>query len=159
MYKRQVYQRAPEKHDLDEKLIAGVDLGVDNLITLTSNQPGFTPVVVNGRGLKSINQYYNKARAGGQAEVGTQSTKRQRRLTEKRNHKIKHLLHIASRRVIDHLVMRGIGTLVIGYNPRWKQRARLGRVNNQKFVSIPHAMLVEMLTYNCLLYTSDAADE
>ena len=48
-----VYQRAPEKHDLDEKLIAGIDLGTDNLITLPSNQPGFTPVVVNGRGLKS----------------------------------------------------------------------------------------------------------
>jgi IS605 OrfB family transposase len=47
--------------------------------------------------------------------------------------------------------MRGIGTLVIGYNPNWKQRVRLGRVNNQKFVSIPHAMLVDMLTYKAEL--------
>ena len=146
-----VYQRAPEQYNLDRRLIAGIDLGTDNLITLTSNQPGFTPVVVNGRGLKSNNQYYNKARAAGQAEVGTQSTKRQRRLTEKRNRRIKHLMHIASRMVIDHLVMRGIGTLVIGYNPKWKQRVRLGRVNNQKFVSIPHAMLLEMLAYKAEL--------
>ena len=146
-----VYQQAPEQHDLDRHLIAGIDLGTDNLITLTSNQPGFPPVVVNGRGLKSNNQYYNKARAAGQAEVGTQSTRRQRRLTEKRNRRIKHLMHIASRMVIDHLVMRGIGTLVIGYNPKWKQGVRLGRVNNQKFVSIPHAMLVEMLTYKAEL--------
>lgn len=146
-----VYQRAPEKHNLDRRLIAGIDLGTDNLITLTSNQPGFPPVVVNGRGLKSNNQYYNKERAAGQAEVGTQSTKRQRRLAEKRNRRIKHLMHIASRRVIDHLVMRGIGTLVIGYNPKWKQRVRLGRVNNQKFVSIPHAMLVDMLIYKAEL--------
>ena len=112
-----VYERAPEEHDLEEDWIAGVDLGVDNLITLTSNQPGFTPVVVNGRGLKSINQYYNKRRAERQAQVGTRSTRRLRQLTEKRNRRIKHLLHIASRRVIDHLVMRRIGTLVIGYNP------------------------------------------
>ena len=146
-----VYSRAPEEHDLEEDLIAGVDLGVDNLITLTSNQPGFTPVVVNGRGLKSINQYYNKRRAERQAQVGTRSTRRLRQLTEKRNRRIKHLLHIASRRVIDHLVMRRIGTLVIGYNPNWKQRVRLGRVNNQKFVSIPHAMLLEMLTYKAEL--------
>ena len=146
-----VYERAPEEHNLEEDLIAGVDLGVDNLITLTSNQPGFTPVVVNGRGLKSINQYYNKRRAERQAQVGTRSTRRLRQLTEKRNRRIKHLLHIASRRVIDHLVMRRIGTLVIGYNPNWKQRVRLGRVNNQKFVSIPHAMLLEMLTYKAEL--------
>jgi putative transposase len=126
-----VYQRAPEQHDLDKHLIAGIDLGTDNLITLTSNQPGFPPVVVNGRGLKSINQYYNKERGAGQAEVGTQSTKRQRRLTEKRDRRIKHLMHIASRMVIDHLVMRGIGTLVIGYNPRWKQRVRLRRVTRR----------------------------
>ncbi|MCB2160448.1 transposase [bacterium] len=146
-----VYERAPEQHDLDEDLVAGIDLGIDNLITLTSNQPGFTPVVVNGRGLKSINQYYNKRRAELQAQVGTRSTKRLRRLAEKRNRQIKHLLHIASRRVIDHLVMRGIGTLVIGYNPNWKQRVNIGRVNNQKFVSIPHAMLLDMLTYKAEL--------
>ena len=146
-----VYQRAPEAHDLEDDLIAGVDLGIDNLITLTSNQPGFVPVVVNGRGLKSVSQFYNKRRAELQAQVGVGSTRRLRRLTDKRNRRVKHLLHIASRRVIDHLVMGGIGTLVIGYNPHWKQRARLGRVTNQKFVSIPHSMLVEMLTYKAEL--------
>ena len=146
-----VYQRAPKVHDLDEDLIAGVDLGIDNLITLTSSQPGFVALVVNGRGLKSVNQYYNKRRAELQAQVGVGSTRRLRRLTDKRNRRVKHLLHIASRRVIDHLVMHGIGTLVIGYNPHWKQRARLGRVTNQKFVSVPHSMLVEMLTYKAEL--------
>ena len=129
-----VYEREPEEHDLDETLIAGVDLGIDNLITLTSNQPGFVPVVVNGRGLKSINQFYNKRRAELQAQVGTRSTKRLWRLTGKRSRKVKHLLHTASRRVIDHLLDQGIGTLVIGYtipvsrdNPEWKQRLNLGR--------------------------------
>ena len=77
----------------------------------------------------------------------TPATKRLRRLTGKRNRKIQHLLPIASRRVIDHLVDCGIGTLVIGYNPNWKQQVNLGRVNHQKFVSIPHQKLVEMLSY------------
>jgi IS605 OrfB family transposase len=53
--------------------------------------------------------------------------------------------------VIDHLVMHGISTQVIGYNLNWKQRAKLGRVNNQKFVSIPHGMLVDMLIYKAEL--------
>jgi putative transposase len=117
-----VYARETEAHDLDEDRIAGVDLGIDNLITLTSNQLGFVPVVVNGRGLKSANQYYNKRRAERQAQAGTRSTKRLQRLTGKRNRKVKHLRHIASRRVIERLVNHGIGTLVIGYNPNWKQR-------------------------------------
>ena len=47
--------------------------------------------------------------------------------------------------------MRGIGTLVIGYNPNWNQWVRLGRVNKEKFVSIPHAVLVHMLTYKAEL--------
>jgi putative transposase len=146
-----VYEREPQDHDLDDPQIAGIDLGIDNLITLTSNQVGFQPLAVNGRGVKSINQYYNQRRAALQAQVGTRSTKRLRRLTVKRNRKIKHWLHVASRRVIDHLVARGIGTLVIGYNPLWKQQVNLGRVNNQKFVSIPHHQLIKMLTYKAQL--------
>jgi putative transposase len=72
-------------------------------------------------------------------------------LTNKRNRKVKHNLHLASRRVIDHLVANRIGTLVIGYNQEWKQRVKIGRVNNQKFVAIPHADLVQMLTYKAHL--------
>jgi hypothetical protein len=40
--------------------VASIDLGLDNLVALTSNQPGFTPLLINGRPLKSINQFYNK---------------------------------------------------------------------------------------------------
>jgi putative transposase len=79
--------------------------------------------------------------------LDTRSTKRLQRLTGKRNRKIKHLLHVASRRLIDPLVDQGIETLLIGYNPNWKQQVRLGQVNNQKFVSIPHHKLVKMLRY------------
>jgi putative transposase len=146
-----VYEREPEENDLDETLIAGIDLGIDNLLTLTSNQQGYVPIVVNGRGAKSINQYYNKRRAKLMSQVGRGSTKRLRRLTQKRNRRLKHLMHTASRRVIDHLVDRNIGTLVIGHNPNWKQGVRIGRVSNQKFVSIPHAMLLDMLTYKAQL--------
>ncbi len=101
--------------------------------------------------MKSINQFYNKRKAQLQSQVGTRATKRLVRLTNKRNCKVKHYLHVASRRVIDHLVAQGIGTLVIGYNQEWKQRVAIGRVNNQKFVAIPHAQLVAMLTYKAEL--------
>ena len=142
-----VYERQSAANDLDTGLIAGVDLGVDNLLTVTSNLAAFVPLTVNGRSLKSINQFYNKQRAEWQADIGAGTSNRLTRLTNKRNRKVKHILHLASRRVIDHLVAHRIGTLVIGYNQEWKQRVNIGRVNNQKFVSIPHADLLQMLTY------------
>jgi putative transposase len=146
-----VYEQEPEENDLDHSLMAGVDLGIDNLMTVTSNRVGFVPLAVNGRSLKSINQFYNKRKAQLQSLVGSQTSKRLIRLTNKRNRKVKHILHLATRRVIDHLVVNHIGVLVIGYNPEWKQRVNIGRANNQKFVAIPHAQAVQMLTYKAHL--------
>ena len=35
--------------------IAGIDIGLNNLATITSNQKGFLPLIINGKPLKSIN--------------------------------------------------------------------------------------------------------
>jgi putative transposase len=149
-----VYTVEPEPNkDLDPALVAGVDVGVNILGSVTSNKPGFAPVLVNGRPLKSTNQFYNKAKAKAQQVLtGDQRTSRRiDRLSRRRNRRIKHYLHVASRRIIDLLVAEGIGTLVIGKNPNWKQGSNLGRRNNQQFVSIPHARFVDMLTYKAQL--------
>jgi transposase len=59
--------------NLNPAWCAGIDIGLDNLATITANKPGFVPVVVNGRPLKSINQYYNKRRAALQARLPADS--------------------------------------------------------------------------------------
>ena len=41
----------------------------------------------------------------------------------------------------------GIGVLVLGKNPFWKTNVELGKKHNQEFVQIPHARLLELLTY------------
>lgn len=149
-----VYTVEPEPNeDLDPALVAGVDVGVNILASVTSNKPGFVPVLVNGRPLKSINQFYNKAKAKAQQLLlgGQRTSHRIERLSRRRNRRIKHYLHVASRRIIDLLVAEGIGTLVIGKNPNWKQASNLGRRNNQQFVSIPHAQFVDMLIYKAQL--------
>jgi putative transposase len=46
----------------DGRNIMGIDLGVDNLITASISSGGM-PVIINGRPLKSVNQYYNKRKA------------------------------------------------------------------------------------------------
>ena len=65
-----IYEREPCQHKrLILTLIASVDIGVNVLAAITSNQPGFTPLLVNGRPLKSCNQCYNKRRAKAQARL------------------------------------------------------------------------------------------
>jgi putative transposase len=148
-----IYTVEPEPNeDLDPALAAGVDVGVNILAPVTSNKPGFGPVLVNGRPFKSINQFYNKAKAKAQQLLtGGQRTSQRIERLRRRNWQIKHYLHVVSRRIISLLVAEGIGTLVIGKSPNWKQGSNLGRRNNQQFVSIRHAQFVDMLTYKAQL--------
>ena len=84
-----------------------------------------------------------------QSQLGgkQQTSHRIQKLTAKRNNRVDTYLHQASRWIIDYLDNRGIGKLIIGQNPWWKQFVNNGKQNNQSFVSIPHARLVEMLIY------------
>ena len=137
----------------DDKFVASIDLGLDNLVALTSNQPGFTPLLINGRPLKSINQFYNKrkARLQTQLKASRKSSPRIQRLTRCRHQKIDNYLHHTSRLIVDLLIAKQIGTLVIGKNVQWKTEIDLGKQTNQNFVSIPHTRLIEMLEYKARL--------
>jgi putative transposase len=131
-----VYQKAQEQASVDPKVIAALDLGVNTLAALTSTKQGFLPLLINGRPLKSLNQHYNRQRAHHQsrlAKANRFSSRRLDRITTKRTRRVNHYLHTASRRIIDRLVAEGIGTLVIGKNPLWKQEVWMGRKNNQEF--------------------------
>ncbi len=149
-----IYERPETQAAVAPALFAALDLGVTNLVAITSNKPGFVPLLVNGRVLKSINQGYNKQREHLQKQLAKQgclTSRRMRAITDKRNRRIQHHLHGASRAIIDRLVAEGIGTLVIGKNAFWKQEVQMGKRNNQAFVQIPHARFIEMLQYKAAL--------
>lgn len=133
--------------------IAGIDIGLNNLATITSNLKGFGPPIINGKPLKSINAYYHKKKAMLQSYLKgeRQTSIKINHLTHKRNVKVDNYLHNASRFIINHLAANRIGTLVIGKNDNWKQGINLGKRNNQNFVAIPHARFIEMLTYKAQL--------
>jgi len=133
--------------------IAGIDIGLNNLATITSNQKGFVPLIINGKPLKSINAYYHKKKALLQSYLkGEKKTSiKIEQFTHKRNVKVDNYLHNASRFIVNHLAANRIGTLVIGKNDNWKQGINLGKRNNQNFVAIPHARFIEMLTYKAQL--------
>ncbi len=147
-----VYQAEAEPAQLDKSLFVALDPGVNVLAALTSNKPGFIPRLINGRPVKATNQLYNKQRAQEQKHLARGkeprfTSHRLDRITTKRNRRIMQYLHTASRRIIDLLVAEGIGTLIIGKNPFWKQRVELGKKHTQEFVQIPHARFIELLTY------------
>jgi putative transposase len=137
----------------DENRIASIDIGLNNLATVTTNQPSVNPLLVNGRPLKSINQFYNKRMADLRSRLrkGQYYSDQMGKLTDKRNNRVKNYLHQTSRDIIEFLEQHKIGTLIIGKNDGWKQEIGLGKRNNQNFVQIPHAQFIAMLTYKAQL--------
>ncbi len=148
-----IYEQEIQQALTDPSWYASIDIGLNNLATLTSNKIGFLPRLVNGRPLKSVNQFYNKERARLQSLLPQkQFTSRAiDRLTAKRNRRVASYLHTASRRIVDLLIQEHIGTLVIGKNDNWKQETNMGKRTNQNFVQIPHARFIDLLTYKCQL--------
>ena len=148
-YVIEVIYNEPESTVSNDILEASIDLGLNNLVALTSNQPGFIPLLINGRPLKSINQFYNKRCSHLQSQLkgSRKSSPRIQRLTRCRHQKVDNYLHHASRLIIGILVAKQIGTLVIGKNAQWKTEIDLGKQTNQNFVGIPHARLIEMIEY------------
>jgi IS605 OrfB family transposase len=148
-----VYTVVEKQEQLDPSLVAAVDIGVNNLVALTSNKRGFVPRLVNGRPIKSVNQCYNKHIRKLQKRMSSNhhTSRELERVAAKRTRRIDHYMHTASRRIIDLLVQEGIGTLVIGKNPGWKQESPMRKSDNQHFVQISHARAISMLTYKARL--------
>ena len=142
-------EEKPQK-SLNNKYM-GIDIGVNNLATLTFTTES-TPIIVNGRPLKSINQYYNKKLAKLRSEnPNNYQTKAMCMLIEKRNQKVKDYLHKASRKIVDLAEANDISKIVIGNNRGWKQEVELGKKTNQNFVSIPFEMLIQQITYKATM--------
>ncbi|NEO56556.1 MAG: IS200/IS605 family element transposase accessory protein TnpB [Okeania sp. SIO3B5] len=151
-----IYEKCEKQYELEKNSCASVDIGLNNLATLTFNQAGIKPLLINGRPLKSINQYYNKVKSFLQSKLKeNQWSKRLKKLCNKREFKINNYLHKASRLIINTLIDREIGTLIIGHNEEWKQKINLGKRNNQNFVSVPYNKLIEMLSYKAKMVGID----
>jgi putative transposase len=141
--------------DFKSERIASIDLGVDNFVTLTNNI-GIQPIIINGKGIKSINQFYNKQRANMQSELKIRHDKFTSNkfiaVTNKRNRRIKNYIHCTSKYIVEHCKNNNLDTLVCGINKEWKQESSMSKVNNQKFITIPYDMLISQLEYKCQDY-------
>ncbi|MGL4991933.1 MAG: RNA-guided endonuclease InsQ/TnpB family protein [Sarcina sp.] len=139
----------------DNKKYLSLDIGINNLLTIFNNI-GEKPIVINGKSLKSINQWYNK-NISHYKEIakrmnGLYHTKRINSITIKRNNKIDDYLHKSSRKVIEYAIKLGCNTIVIGNNKDWKRESSMSKKVNQSFVGIPHQKLIEMIQYKASNY-------
>ncbi len=153
-----VYDKSELNAEVNINRVASIDLGVNNLATLVDSEMGNenrVPLIINGKAVKSINQYYNKQRAVIQKQLAltynTYTSKELVKITDIRNQKIEDFLHKASRFIVRYCLSNKIGHLVIGYNPEWKQAVNLSKRNNQNFVQIPFLRLIRLISYKAQL--------
>lgn len=145
-----VYEKDIRQVEKSDGSVAAIDLGLDGFVTFLDNQ-GYQPFIINGKGAKSYNQFYNKRKASLQSQLPENifSSNELRQLELRRSLFMQNFLHQSSSIVIKALIERKIETLVIGLNEDWKQEINLGKITNQNFVSIPHKKLVDQLIYKC----------
>jgi len=147
-----VYNKEEVKNEnLKKENVLSVDLGLNNFATCVNNV-GLQPFIINGKIIKSVNQMYNKTKAILMSYIGSKGTSnRINKLGFYRNNFIEDKLHKTSRFIINYCLEHEIGTIVIGKNKQWKDEINIGKVNNQKFVSIPHSKLIDKITYKAKL--------
>ena len=148
-YEAEYIQRNLNKHNA-----LALDLGINNLVTaVSSNGKSF---IIDGKRLKSINQWFNKENARLQSikdkqHFGKKTTNRQKAIARDRNNKVNDYLNKTARTVIDYCINNNIGTLIVGYNETFQRNSHIGKPNNQNFVNIPYGRLRNKLEYLCEL--------
>ena len=147
-----IYEAECVQRNLNTNNALALDLGIDNLVTaVSSNGKSF---IIDGKKLKSINQWFNKENARLQSikdkqHYGKKSTNRQKAIARNRNNKVNDYMNKAARKVINYCIANDMGTHVVGYNETFQCGSHIGKLNNQNFVNIPYGQLRSKLEYLC----------
>ena len=148
------YEAEYIQRNLNKNNALALDLGVNNLVTaVSSNGKSF---IIDGRRLKSINQWFNKENARLQSikdkqHFGKKTTNRQKAIARDRNNKVNDYMNKTARTIINYCINNNIGTLIVGYNETFQRNSHIGKPNNQNFVNIPYGRLRNKLEYLCEL--------
>lgn len=149
-----IYEAENIQSNLNPNNALALDLGINNLVTAVSSKG--ESFIIDGKRLKSINQWYNKHNAQLQSikdkqHLGYKPTNRQKANTRDRNNKVNDYMNKAARKIIDYCISNDIGTLVVGYNETFQRGTDMGKRNNQNFVNISYGQLRSKLEYLCEL--------
>ena len=149
-----IYEAEYIQRNLNTNNALALDLGVNNLVTAVSNSG--KSFIIDGKKLKSINQWFNKENARLQSikdkqHLGKKPTNKQKTAARNRNNKVNDYMNKAARKLINYCINNDIGTLVVGYNETFQRNSHIGKQNNQNFVNIPYGQLRNKLEYLCKL--------
>jgi putative transposase len=128
------------------KLAAAIDIGIDNLATIVFSDPTIQPIAINGKPLKSENQWMNKEVARLRSQIGFGTSCKIHNIIRNRNNFVHTFLHQATAAIAALFIEAGVTSVAIGKNPQWKTESSMGKKNNQSFIQIPHAKFISMLT-------------
>lgn len=148
------YEIQEENIKLDTNNALAIDLGINNLCTCVTNTG--RSFIIDGRKLKSINQFFNKQNAKLQSIKNKQNIKKQTKqqylISCKRKNRVNDYINKTCRYIINYCLVNNIGTLVVGYNQSFQSKANLGKKNNQIFTQLPFGKIREKLEYLCKRY-------
>lgn len=154
-----IYEQEIIDNKLDKSKILSIDLGVNNLLSCTTNDEN-KPFIINGRGMKSINQLYNKRlgklksiRSNGHdsKSIYSKTTNRMNSIYEYRNDYIQDKMHQVSKFIINYCISKNIGRICVGELTGIKTSSKLSKSNNQQFQQLPIQLLKQKLKYKCEL--------
>ena len=148
------YEIEEENINLNTNNALAIDLGVNNLCTCVTNTG--KSFIIDGKKLKSINQFFNKYNAKLQSIKDKQNikrkTKQQYLISRKRKNRVNDYINKTCRYIINYCLTHDIGILVIGYNQSFQNKTNLGKRNNQIFTHLPFGRIREKLEYLCKRY-------
>lgn len=147
-----IYEAECMQRNLNPNNALALDFGVNNLVTAVSSEG--KSFIIDGKKLKSINQWFHKENARLQSIKDKQgdkkrTTNRQKILTDKRNRQVNDYMSKTAKNILDYCIANDIGMLVIGYQETFQRNCDIGRQNNQNFVPIPYGKLRLKLEYLC----------
>ena len=147
IYKVEPKEKKPTKNAL------AIDLGIDNLCTCVTTEGN--SFIMDGKKLKSFNQWYNKETSRLNSIKDKQKikgyTKKLYRIVTKRSNRVSDILHKSCKYIINYCIDNNIDTVVCGMNKDFQRYSNLGKVNNQKFTQIPFGKIRNILNYLCEL--------
>ncbi|ADL13504.1 RNA-guided endonuclease InsQ/TnpB family protein [Acetohalobium arabaticum] len=148
-----IIHKVNEKDKAQGDNVMAIDLGLDNLATLTfkDNPENY---IINGKPLKSKNKYFNqeinRLQSIRMKQTGSKNfkdTKQIKQLRIKRQNYISNYLHQASRKIINLAKRHGVSKIIIGDLKQIKQNINY----NKSFVQVPIQRLKDLIEYKAKL--------
>lgn len=141
-----VYNETPKAQIKQGDTIAAIDFGVDALIAMAYSDNS-SPIIVKDKRIKTWNQLWNKTIALRKSNNRHYWGRFLDSITAKRNLRIEQVINRTANIVVSELTKHNVSKLILGKNNGWKQNINIGKRNNQTFVQIPFAKLINNITY------------